>query len=576
MSEELDALAEEIARILWDEFRCQPITHDERKRCNYFAVKHLARQLADLALRAGFEDPVHEIDWRSIIDPRLTRSEVIEAFREWLETSGKAVGRETEEWSYVEVLEREIDLLRKQLSDLRREAEEAPESRRIEINEVIKEIEEDLREKEEELREARRRIKVPKPPPPPKSRPKPPKPAPPPKPTPPPKPPAPRIPETPRSLDEEIDLKSRLEYHIRGRVPVWYIWWRPGRFIATIHLPAEALDDLREAVQDLGGRIIRETIWRTWGWVTVDFTEAPVPPPPAPPTPPKPAPREEVWKEFLDKVRALAIERGVTFSENDAKRFFDEEWRVTLQYVTDPARMSRLLSDLANTFLATYGKRRAPPPAPAPPAPPVYAPPPTPPPIPVPPVTISIENLSPGDRSYLLTYGVERFVLDRGGAYGLTSYHIPSLATRLVNEFVKRGEELKSRAETLIDWQAGDVLSRGARTFVEEGVVHGMKRFWGELIAQVKDVCWARRWRICPVNVTYLIHDPKTNKTYEYGGGRIWVEAVIARIFRLFNAPPTGDVLVAEKLLNKFYELGGPEKGPDVVRVSIDEVGGLP
>jgi len=293
---------DELARRIWEAYACRRITHDRRGRCNYIVVRHLARQLLNLAYNAGVEDPLHEIDWVGILDPDVTRAEAVDEFVNWLESHyGRRVGASVEEWSEVDALEAEVRFLEEQVEGLKRELEEAPPEYRAEIEEALREAEEELRAKRRELEEARRRAKAPRP------RPARPRPAPPPPPKPPKPPAAPTIPATPRSPEEEAEIKKRIEYHVRSRVPVWYVWWRTGRFIATFHLPVENVDELKEAVRDLGGKIVRETTWRNWAWVTVDFTGAPIPPPvPAavPPAVPEETQRALLWSTFSAIVSA--------------------------------------------------------------------------------------------------------------------------------------------------------------------------------------------------------------------------------------------------------------------------------
>lgn len=287
---------DELARRIWEEYACRRITHDRRGRCNYIVVMHLARQLLELAYRAGVEDPLHEIDWIGILDPDVSRAEAVDEFVNWLESHyGRRVEVNVEEWSEVDALEAEVRFLEEQVEGLKRELEEAPPEHRGEIEEALREAEEELKAKRRELEEARRRAKPPKP------RPIRPRPAPPPPPKPPKPPAVPTIPPTPRSPEEEAEIKRRIEYHIRSRVPIWYVWWRTGRFIATFHLSVENVDDLKKAIEDLGGKVVRESVWRNWAWVTADFTGAPIPPPPpiaVPPVLPEEVQRAHLWTTF--------------------------------------------------------------------------------------------------------------------------------------------------------------------------------------------------------------------------------------------------------------------------------------
>jgi hypothetical protein len=249
---------EELARRIWEAFRGRRITLDRRGRPNYFLVRSLARRLLEASVRAGVKDPLHEIDWESVLDPELEPNENIRLFITWVEEHlGRKVEASDEVERYITELERYID-------NLKRELDRAPEELKPNILEEIRRAEEELRRiraRPEERRRTppKRRVKAPPPPP------SPPKPPPPP-PAPPPKPPP----------VEEV--RYRIEMFIRGRVErVYRFDWTDLRCRISYHRDVE--DVLRKAVEEIDGRVERVVEARPPLRVMyVDFSKAKIPP----------------------------------------------------------------------------------------------------------------------------------------------------------------------------------------------------------------------------------------------------------------------------------------------------------
>ena len=88
MSEVWD-IANEIAESLYRYLYCKPVSKDRRGRCNPVVIWNFITQAVRLALDHGIEDPKHEIDWRAVIDPFISRGENLAKLDEYFATLGK-------------------------------------------------------------------------------------------------------------------------------------------------------------------------------------------------------------------------------------------------------------------------------------------------------------------------------------------------------------------------------------------------------------------------------------------------------------------------------------------------------
>jgi hypothetical protein len=279
---------DELALKLWDAFRPKPITMDRYGRPNPVVVKALARKLLEAAEAEGIEDPLHEIDWLSILDPNLSASENFRKFLEWLDAH---VGKKK---SVSDELDRYITELEKQLRWLREQLRTAPPEERAGIAEEIKRIEAELNKVLKAKRPRERKAS-------------------------PPKKPAPKVPppvKKPTKVSElPVDIaRFRIERYLREKAPRTYRFdWTDLKVRISHH--RQVTDALKEAVEAVGGKVVSVTPAKPPLVIMVaDFSDASLPP-----TTPLPPDFEKtlLWSKFS----AILISRGVADPTEYAEDF---------------------------------------------------------------------------------------------------------------------------------------------------------------------------------------------------------------------------------------------------------------
>jgi hypothetical protein len=268
---------DELTRRLWEEFAGAEITLDRRGRPNRFVVRSLAKRLLDAAYEAGIRDPLHEIDWIDVLDPRMSATENMHLFTEWLQ---QHVGRKVE---VSEEADRYVAEMERYLANLRSELEKAPPEAKPSILEEIARI-------EGELEKVRGKL--------------------------PPKPPTPIIKAREVPLEE---ARARLERYIKDRVPrVYRLDWTDLK--ARISHHRDSTEALTRIVGELGGRIVEVKPARPpLMIITVDMGEATLPPMILPP---------DVEKYLLwSKFSAILSAAGVRPEEY--RRDFEEALKAT-------------------------------------------------------------------------------------------------------------------------------------------------------------------------------------------------------------------------------------------------------
>jgi hypothetical protein len=330
---------EELAHLLWEQFRGRRITLDRLGRPNYLVTRSLARRLLELASAAGVRDPLREIDWIATLDPELTPFENLRLTFTWLQ---ERYGRRPEVSDEVDVA---ISELERYMAYLRDELERASPDERAGVEEELRRAERELEELKRAKRPAERRVRPP-PTRPPVAPPAPPV-APPAPPPPPPPPPPPRVPVE--------EARSRIELHVRSKVPrVYRFDWTDLRCRISYHRAVEG--DLRRAVEELGGRVERIVEARPpLRIMYADFSTARVPPAPVAPE----LERMILWSKFSAILTAMGVVRPEEYA-----REFEEELSVLAgrPFEEKQRAIEMLARDIA--------RRVAPPPPPPPPPPP--------------------------------------------------------------------------------------------------------------------------------------------------------------------------------------------------------------
>jgi len=77
----------ELAEIIWDECREGNALLDSRGVPNYIKAVGLARTFLNIAKEVGIEDPLHDVDWKAIIDCSLEYGELINEVKRYLYTA---------------------------------------------------------------------------------------------------------------------------------------------------------------------------------------------------------------------------------------------------------------------------------------------------------------------------------------------------------------------------------------------------------------------------------------------------------------------------------------------------------
>jgi len=273
-----DKDVEELAYKLWFEFRPKPITMDRYGRPNFIAVKILARRLLEAAEAEGIEDPLHEIDWLTVLDPNLSAAENFKKFLDWLDAHvGKKKSVSDEVDRYISELERQLRWLREQLGI-------APPEERAGIAEEIKRVEAELNKVLKAKRPMERKAS-------------------------PPKKPAPKVPppvKKPTKVSElPVDIaRFRIERYLREKALRTYRFdWTDLKVRISHH--RQVTDALKGAVEAVGGKVVSVTPAKPPLVIMVaDFSDASLPP-----TAPLPPDFEKtlLWSKFS----AILISRGV-------------------------------------------------------------------------------------------------------------------------------------------------------------------------------------------------------------------------------------------------------------------------
>lgn len=562
-----DPRVKEIAEFLWDRFYAERITLDRRGRPNPIVVLHLARRIVKLADRYGVD--LTHIDWEDYIDPDLTPSEVLRELEEKFKTIGavKIPEPESEEQALIEIitmLEEEIDHYKRVLE----EEDLSPEDRK-EIEALIKEDMKELEEKKRELDEVRgkkrreaREVKpaeVRKPPEetihrwveerreeakPPEV-----------------KPPEKPVDAVKVRLPE--DIMARINNTLMSIRGVYRVDWYDSRVRVSVHPRAEK--DVVEKVKGFGGVVVDvKKVKPTLLVVVVDFSQL--------------STTLVSFDEAFEMLLKIVEKRGVEVTSEVreiARRLLREVWDDIKVFSRDTLKEElELIAD--DVVKELRGKTPpTPPPAPpvaAPPAafiPPYISVPPSTPftPAPIPPVAFDWSMVSPEDRGVYLTLGVGEFIERCGSTYGLAHGLEPIIMQIVAGVVRDAGRRLLERAATLLEWQAGYWMDRGAEHIAYRGA-------YSYIIENALVFLQAEEWFKNNMGNSlgkykFTITD---KKPYVYDGARIWVKTVLYKIYDTLGAKPPSDVEAAYRVFIEWKKNGFPLD----VTVPLSYTGGLP
>jgi hypothetical protein len=324
--------------------------------------------------------------------------------------------------------------------------------------------------------------------------------------------------------------------------------WKRDRLKARISCHVKSAADIERLIAELGGIVERRIVSGSLAIIEADLL-------PAAKTEPPPLSKEEAWKVFIEEARRLAASAGLQFSEEEARRFFEEEWMVLERTRAPRERLEELLRDAAARFLGTKAVPVAPPAAPpvAPPRP-----------------VLTLAMMPPEDRYLLLRYGIYMFAERAGAKYGVTPEYAGFVLPDIVAEITEVAERELREATRMRDWQAAYWLKEEAAAVAREGIYEALLKYmWGYILAQLRDWCWERGVDPCPADVEFVVVK-EGGRRVSYSGGRVWVEAVGAKMFRMLGAQPPPDFAAAEALYEKF------SKRPSwVVEATEEELGGF-
>jgi len=259
------------------------------------------------------------------------------------------------------------------------------------------------------------------------------------------------------------------------------------------------------------------------------------------PAPPKP-PTEEL-REYAIKV---AVEEGL--SREEAEKLVSELWSDIEIAVRgkSPEEAKKIIESMVRPEAR---RRLAKPPAP-PKAPPR--------------VPTAVEELptvlSSGDLSYIITFGVPRFIMDRGGVYGLTIDMEPMIQYILMEYLSEKFRRYK--AKTGVEWFATYWWSSMRHIILRSGVDEALKHFWSRILSEL------RRYLIdyglpSYEEIKIKVYDSETGRTTEYGFGRLWIEAMKYYIYYIAGVEYTDipeDARRAVEIINEWRREGYPRE----------------
>jgi len=242
-------------------------------------------------------------------------------------------------------------------------------------------------------------------------------------------------------------------------------------------------------------------------------------------------PKEEYWKYFAEKLR----KEGLT--PERYREEFEAEWP-SLEGLPDES-IRRALDILASEIVRR--EKAVPPPAVPVPRPPVR--PPTAVPRPYWQVITDSKALS-----YILTFGVERFLEEEGGKYGLTLYDTPGLSRVLLSHINRVAERLVSRPTNMRYYIAGRKMYEHSSRIARSGIYPSLKFMWSSIILQARELYRASGYN-APEDVTFILTD---KRKVRYSGGRAFVESVACLMYRALGVKDEDipeDLRRAEKMI---------------------------
>jgi hypothetical protein len=281
-----------------------------------------------------------------------------------------------------------------------------------------------------------------------------------------------------------------------------------------------------------------------------------VPPLPAPtPTPPRGLTPEDLrlLREEFEKI----LPNPTPEELRELEGLLEDLQRSLADYDRETA-MRVALEDVRHLARRLAERRAAPPVPPAPPAPPVM---PAPTPLPVlktPEVVMEwLSKLPSGEMSYLLTFGVEKYLGTYGGKYSFTMYDVPIVASALAHYIAERSRAVKpARA---LEYYATYFMWRVAPHVPLEGLYTAIRRVWDVALASLKE--YFRSLNLPdPEEMTVMI---KVKGEYvPYGFGRVWMDAMVYVMYRILGVEEKDipeDLVTAYKAIEQWRIQGMPK-----------------
>ena len=279
----------------------------------------------------------------------------------------------------------------------------------------------------------------------------------------------------------------------------------------------------------------------------------PAPTPPAPPPPPKGLGPED--KRLLREEFEKILPNPTPEELKELESLLEDLQRSLADYDRETA-MRVALEDVRHLARRLAERRVAPPVMPAPTPLPVLK---------TPEVVMEwLSKLPSGEMSYLLTFGVEKYLGTYGGKYSFTMYDVPIVASALAHYIAERSRAVKpARA---LEYYATYFMWRVAPHVPLEGLYTAIRRVWDVALASLRE--YFRSLNLPdPEEMTVMIkkkvkRDGKEVEEYvPHGFGRVWMDAMVYAMYRILGVEEKDipeDLVTAYKAIEQWRAQGMP------------------